>query len=187
MCRPYSMRCRRHLPAWVRQARLFLMQEGLFSFVTDQKPILKRAYSDASAVTSWTYNVLRSARRFGWRDENVHIRCVRNLRGSAEVGKSRQKTARTEDRSFDLEHFSPKADALPAGLQPVGLADRPTQIRPSLYPDALFKNRQNHTRAFDHLLPKDLRISMLQQYDSPLSMDFCSRLAISLREVPVYE
>jgi hypothetical protein len=44
---------------------------------------LKRAYSDASAVTSQTYSVLRSARRFGRHDAGLQIHCVRDLRGSA--------------------------------------------------------------------------------------------------------
>jgi hypothetical protein len=49
------------------------------------------------------------------------------------------KVARTEDRSFDLEHIWQKADALPAELRPVGLAAGPPQKRPPLYSDALFK------------------------------------------------
>jgi hypothetical protein len=50
----------------------------------------------------------------------VYVTCV----GRRKIGKSRQKVARTEGRSFDLEQLWPKAYALPAELRPVGLAAR---------------------------------------------------------------
>jgi hypothetical protein len=103
-----------------------------------RKLLLKRAYSDASAVTSRTYSILRSARRFDRRDENLQIHRVRNLRGSA---KSWQKSTKScSDRGSILRPraFLAKSRRTTRTTGGPG-CPAPPQKRPPLYSDALFK------------------------------------------------
>jgi hypothetical protein len=66
-------------------------------------PTLKRAYSDASAVTSVAYREFRSPRNLTRVTPNLQYRFIRDLRGSAKSWQRLPKVGRTGDRSLDLE------------------------------------------------------------------------------------
>jgi hypothetical protein len=70
---------------------------------TSAKGPLKRAYSDASAVTSAAQSVLRLPRKISPRDATLQFDFTRDLRGSARKRQKLPNDGRTGDRSLDLE------------------------------------------------------------------------------------
>jgi hypothetical protein len=67
--------------------------------------LLKRAYSNAFAVTSAAYSVIRLPRKLTRVTPNPQIRFIPDLRGSAKSWLKLSKVGRTGDRSLDLEQF----------------------------------------------------------------------------------
>jgi hypothetical protein len=70
MCRPYRRHCRRHLPAWVRQARLFSM------YIVERRTFCPTASS--------TSRCLSSANNF-WRDRAARREALARARFSFKV------------------------------------------------------------------------------------------------------